>query len=77
MGSLESHDERAHRAIREEAEEEKALLAAVAAPDQLPPEGIIRALGEVKLTDLDGSEVELGSMWRDKAAALVFLRHYG
>jgi hypothetical protein len=34
-------------------------------------------LGEVVVRDLDGADVRLGELWRDRPAALVFLRHYG
>jgi hypothetical protein len=38
-----------------------------------------RADDLAKLTVLDegGNAVELGTFWRDRTAALVFLRHFG
>jgi hypothetical protein len=38
-----------------------------------------RADDLAKLTVLDeqGNKVELGSLWRDKPAVLVFTRHFG
>jgi hypothetical protein len=36
-----------------------------------------RELGEVVVRDLDDREVQLRSLWRDRPAVLVFLRHYG
>lgn len=38
-----------------------------------------RADDLAKLTVLDehGASVELGSLWRDRAAVLVFVRHFG
>lgn len=38
-----------------------------------------RADDLAKLTVLDetGNRVELGTLWRDKAAVLVFTRHFG
>jgi hypothetical protein len=77
MAKRETPDQRAVRAIRQEAEEERAVLEAVAHPDDLPPASIVKALGEIKLTETDGSETELATLWRDRPAALVFLRHYG
>lgn len=35
------------------------------------------ALGEVTVLDLEGKEVRLRELWRDRPAVLVFLRHYG
>jgi hypothetical protein len=35
------------------------------------------ALGEVVVRDLSDREVRLDSLWRDRPAVLVFLRHYG
>jgi hypothetical protein len=36
-----------------------------------------RELGDVVVRDLDGNEVRLRELWRDRPAVLVFLRHYG
>ena len=44
--------------------------------DVRPPDDA-RALGDVTVEDLDGREVRLRELWRDRPAALVFLRHYG
>jgi hypothetical protein len=35
------------------------------------------ALAEISLLDHDGREVRLGDLWKDRPAALVWLRHYG
>jgi hypothetical protein len=35
------------------------------------------ALAEVTLPDHDGNPVRLADLWRDRPAALVWLRHYG
>jgi hypothetical protein len=35
------------------------------------------ALAELVLLDHDGNEVTLGSLWSERPAALVWLRHYG
>jgi len=45
--------------------------------DEVPPQSAIQALGRVKLQELDGSTVALGTLWDRRPAALVFLRHYG
>ena len=34
-------------------------------------------LADVSVKDLEGRELRLGGLWRDKPAVLVFLRHYG
>jgi hypothetical protein len=40
---------------------------------------LTRADDLAKMTVLDerGGTVELGSLWRDKTAVLVFIRHFG
>lgn len=35
------------------------------------------ALADVVLQDSSGGEVRLGSLWEDRPAVVVFLRHYG
>ncbi len=35
------------------------------------------ALAEVVLPDQDGRDIQLGELWRERPAALVWLRHYG
>ncbi|MEA2684073.1 MAG: hypothetical protein QOK05_2401 [Chloroflexota bacterium] len=44
---------------------------------EVPPEKAITRLGKVEVEELDGSKIALGSLWEDRPAALVFLRHYG
>jgi hypothetical protein len=34
-------------------------------------------LADITLPDHDGTDVRLGDLWRDRPAALVWLRHYG
>jgi hypothetical protein len=34
-------------------------------------------LAEITLPDCDGREILLGALWAERAAVLVFLRHYG
>jgi hypothetical protein len=41
-----------------------------------PPEDA-SGLADLVVTDLDGNDVRLGSLWEDRPAVLVWLRHYG
>ena len=41
------------------------------------PPGDAGELGSVAVRDLSDQEVQLGSLWEDVPAVLVFLRHYG
>ena len=34
-------------------------------------------LAEIVLADHDGADVRLGTLWEDRLAVLVWLRHYG
>ena len=34
-------------------------------------------LADITIPDQDGNDVRLGDLWRDRPAALVWLRHYG
>jgi hypothetical protein len=34
-------------------------------------------LGEAKVKDVEGRDVRLGDLWRDRPVVLVFVRHYG
>ena len=34
-------------------------------------------LADIVLQDSNGDEVRLGSLWEERPAVLVFLRHYG
>ena len=36
-----------------------------------------KALAEIVLPDHDGHDVALSDLWRDRPAALIWLRHYG
>lgn len=40
-------------------------------------ETLSKQLADIFLPDADGSEVRLGSLWENKPAVIVFLRHYG
>jgi hypothetical protein len=44
--------------------------------DARPPQDA-SGLADVVLQDLDGNDVRLGSLWEDRPAVLVWLRHYG
>jgi hypothetical protein len=44
--------------------------------DPRPPERADELAG-IELLDHEGDEVRLGDYWRDRPAALVFLRHWG
>ncbi len=35
------------------------------------------ALSSISLPSSDGHEIRLGSLWQERPAVLVFLRHYG
>jgi hypothetical protein len=53
------------------------LLGTARTRQQTRAPGDARALGEIAVRDLDGDELRLRELWRDRPAALVFLRHYG
>jgi len=36
-----------------------------------------KALGAVTVKDVEGQDVRLGELWRERPAVLVFVRHYG
>jgi hypothetical protein len=35
------------------------------------------AIDNIRLLDVDGKSVRLGSLWKDEPVLLVWLRHYG
>ena len=45
--------------------------------DKPPSAAAIQRLGGIRIQELDGEWIELGGLWEDRPAALVFLRHYG
>jgi hypothetical protein len=53
------------------------VLDAVKTRQSVRPPAHARELEDVVLTDHTGQEVRLGDLWRDRPAALIFLRHYG
>ncbi len=61
------------KAILAEAREQESEVLS----DEVPPDSAITKLGQVKLQELDGSVVTLGTLWETRPAALIFLRHYG
>ena len=64
------------QATQDEAREEE-LLRLARTPDPLPTMREVARLGAVEVQELDGSWVHLDSLWRDRPAAVVWLRHYG
>lgn len=69
-------DRRAVKAILDEAREEE-LVRLAHSPDPLPTNRVVARLGAVEVQELDGSRVRLDSLWLDRPAAVVWLRHYG
>jgi hypothetical protein len=53
------------------------LLGTARSRQEARPPADAKALGDVTVQDLDGREVRLRELWRNRPAALVFLRHYG
>ena len=41
------------------------------------PRSLSEALAGIVLTDADGRQIRLGSLWETQPTVLVFLRHYG
>jgi hypothetical protein len=54
-----------------------ALLGTAGRRQHTSPPADARELAEIVLPDQDGAEHRLGDYWRDRAVALVWLRHYG
>ena len=42
-----------------------------------PNSAVGKSLAGIEVLDPQGRAVPLGDLWRDRAAVLVFLRHYG
>jgi hypothetical protein len=53
------------------------MLGAVLRRQQTHPPARADALADIVLLDHEGNEVRLRDLWRDRAAVLVWLRHYG
>lgn len=64
------------RSILTEAQKQE-IVRLARSPDSLPPDSALKGLGGVDVQELDGSWIRLGSLWKDRAAAVVWLRHYG
>lgn len=48
------------------------------APENVPmSDSFSSKLAGITLPDVDGKPVQLGSLWADRPAVVVFLRHYG
>jgi hypothetical protein len=64
------------RSILTEAQKQE-IVRLARSPDPVPPDSVVKRLGAVEVQELDGSWIRLGSLWKDRAAAVVWLRHYG
>jgi hypothetical protein len=53
------------------------LLGASLRRQEARPPQDASGLADLFVKDLDGNDVRLGSLWEDKPAVLVWLRHYG
>jgi hypothetical protein len=53
------------------------LLGAATRRQKTNPPARADELAEIVLKDHDGRDVRLGDLWKDRAAALIWLRHYG
>ena len=55
-----------------------ATAAEILAQGETPPSSAaMKRLAAARVQRLDGDWIELGSLWEDRPAALIFLRHYG
>jgi hypothetical protein len=55
----------------------KRLLGAATSRQEARPPQDASGLADLVVLDAEGNEVRLGSLWEDKPAVLVWLRHYG
>jgi prostamide/prostaglandin F2alpha synthase len=53
------------------------VLGAATRKQETSPPSRADALAEIVLPDNEGNDVRLGDLWRERPAALVWLRHYG
>jgi hypothetical protein len=76
--SIRSHiaDIAAVRSILNEAQKQE-IVRLAGSPDPMPAESVLKKLGAVEVQELDGTRIPLGSLWKERAAAVVWLRHYG
>jgi len=49
----------------------------LAGGETMPSSAAMKRLAAARVQELDGAWIELGSLWEDRPAALIFLRHYG
>jgi hypothetical protein len=75
MPRVVSVDERTIATIVKEALRLESLAPSL--PGELPDSRTVTKLGGLSLEDIDAGEVRLKSLWEDRPAALIFLRHYG
>ena len=54
-----------------------AILGTATRRQRTNPPANAAAIGEIVLPDQDGNEHALREYWRDRPAALIWLRHYG
>jgi hypothetical protein len=54
-----------------------ALLGAATHRQKTNPPARADELADIVLQDHDGRAVRLGDLWKDRPAALIWLRHYG
>jgi hypothetical protein len=74
--STHAADIAAVRSILNEAQKQE-IVRLAHSPDPMPSASVIQKLGAVEVQELDGSRIPLGSLWSERAAAVVWLRHYG
>jgi hypothetical protein len=53
------------------------MLGAAERRQRTNPPARADALADIVLHDHDDAEVRLGDLWRERVAALVWMRHYG
>lgn len=64
------------RSILGEAQKQE-IVRLARSPDRVPSDSVLKKLGAVEVEELDGSRIRLDSLWKDRPAAVVWLRHYG
>lgn len=42
-----------------------------------PKGSVVERLADVVVQDLDGADVRLGDVWRERPVVLAFIRHFG
>jgi hypothetical protein len=55
----------------------RAVLGTARTKQRTNPPASAGALAQIVLPDHDGHDIQLGELWREDPAALVWLRHYG